>query len=346
MTTKVNILKDPSNGLHETSGFSRRTFMSAVGALGVSAVIGSRPASSAGSGRIVVYSTTLPPIQRQLTAAFTAKTGIDVQSLRLVNNPLAQRFLAEQQAKQYVCDVVTLGIDTFYEEISKAGYLAPIDDIPGVSTLPAEWRPGKHYVNILVAPLSIGYNTNTVKDPSSLKGWQDLLRPEFREQIIMADPRSNDSILAFLNMLHVQYGDEFMRALGAQKPKLVPTVPQGVEQVIAGEARIILPCLAMNLLQYRASKAPIEIISAPAPTQGTYFFTGVAANAPNMEGARAWLSFILSQEGQEILCRDNGVSPLGRIPGSLEPVGALDKIDIPSALKNAGRIYDLLALSA
>jgi iron(III) transport system substrate-binding protein len=328
------------------SGLTRRSFVGAMGAAGVAGAIGSRSALAAGSGRISVYSTTLPPVQRRLAEAFTAKTGIAVQSLRLVNNPLAQRFLAEQQAKQYVCDVITLGIDTFYDEISKAGYLATIDDVPGVSKLSSEWRPGKQYVNILVAPLSIGYNTNSVKDLATLKEWKDLLRPEFKGQIIMADPRSNDSILAFLNMLHVQYGDDFMRALGAQSPKLVPAVPQGVEQVIAGEARIILPCLAMNLLQYRETKAPIEIISAPAPTQGTYFFTGISANALNMEGARQWLSFILSQEGQEILCKDNGVSPLGKIPGSLDPVASLDKIDIPSALKKAGRLYDLLGLSA
>jgi iron(III) transport system substrate-binding protein len=336
----------PIHGAAQGFGLSRRSFMNAMGAVGVAGAMGSRPAVAAGSGRIAVYSTTLPPIQRRLTEAFTAKTGIAVQSLRLVNNPLAQRFIAEQQAKQYVCDVVTLGIDTFYDEISKAGYLAPIDDVPGVSSLPAEWRPGKQYVNILVAPLSIGYNTNSVKDLANLKDWKDLLRPEFKGQIIMADPRSNDSILAFLNMLDVHYGDDFIRALGAQKPKLVPAVPQGVEQVISGEGRIILPCLAMNLLQYRDAKAPIEIIPAPAPTHGTYFFTGIAANAPNMEGARQWLAFVLSQEGQEILCKDNGVSPLGKIPGSLDPVASLDKIDIPSALKNAGRLYDLLGLSA
>lgn len=328
-------------------GPSRRQVLAGVGAAGLMAMAGPGSVRAQASGQIVVYSTTLPPIQKRMTDAFTRKTGIVVHSLRLPTSPLAQRFLVEQQAEQYLCDVVTLGHDVFFNDISEAGLLAPIDDIPGVSAIPAAWRPGKYIVTILMAPQSIGYNTDLVTGSSIPKGWTDVLKPEFKDQIILPDPRANETIVAFLDMLRTALGDDFIRRLGQQRPKLVPAVPQGMEQVIAGEGKVILPCLAMNLVRYEGTGAPIADIPTPSPTNGTYFFSGIAANAPNREGARKWYEFVLSPEGQEILCKDNGVSPLGEgIPGSLKAPENLVERDLAEALGRAGELYDLLGLSA
>lgn len=321
---------------------SRRQILAGAAAVGAAGFI--PPAQAAGG--IVVYSTTLPPIQKRLSEAFTKKTGITVQSLRLTTSPLAQRFLAEQKAGQYICDVVTLGHDEFFREVSAAGLLANIEDVPGVSTLPQAWRPGSQFSMILVAPHSVAYNTNLVKGDSIPTGWQDVLKPEFTGQIIFPDPRANETLVSILVTLQEAYGDDFLRKLGEQKLRLVPAIPQGVEQVIGGEAKLMVPCLAMNLVQYQGTSAPIALIPTPSPTDGTYFYSAIAANAPNMEGARKWYEFVLSREGQEIICKDNGVSPLGEIPGSLKAPANFLKHDLKEALKRASHIYDLLGLKA
>lgn len=339
MNNRISLKK-----LGHRQGLSRRSMLKALGVGGLA--VANLGSVRADSGKLVVYSTTLPPIQKRLTEAFTRKTGITVQSLRLVNNPLAQRFVAEQRAQQYICDVITLGLDVFYDDLSNQGLLADIDDVPGVSTLPAEFRPGRQYVNLMYGPLSIGYNAKSLTGNAIPRGWQDLIKSEFAGKIIMPDPRANDSIVAFVDMLHRALGDDYIRRLGRQKPKLVPAVPQGVEQVIAGEGQIILPCLAMNLIQYEGTNAPVAITPTPSPSQGTYFYTGIAANAPHKAAARQWLAFVLSPEGQEIICKDNGVSPLGRIPGSLAAPESLEKIDLTGAMSRAAQLYDLLGLAA
>lgn len=321
---------------------SRRQLLAGAAAVGA---LGLTPRVRAAEG-IVVYSTTLPPIQKRLTEAFTRKTGITVQSLRLTTSPLAQRFLAEQKASQHICDVVTLGHDEFFRDISEAGLLANIDDIPGVADLKPAWRPGKQFAMILFAPHSIAYNTKLVTGSSIPAGWQDVLRSEFTGQIIFPDPRANETLISVLVTLQEAYGDDFLRKLGEQKLRLVPAIPQGVEQVIGGEAKLMVPCLAMNLVQYQDSSAPIRLIPTPSPTDGTYFYSGIAANAPNKDGARKWYEFVLSREGQEILCKDNGVSPLGEIPGSLKPPENFVKHDLKEALKRSSHIYDLLGLNA
>lgn len=219
-------------------------------------------------------------------------------------------------------------------------------DIPGVSSLPKEWRPGERFFTILVAPQSIGYNTKLVTGNSIPKGWEDVLKPEFANQILFADPRVNEPILLFLATLRTGLGDLFLRQLGRQNLRYVPAIPQGVEQIIAGDAKLYMPALSMNLIQYEGSNAPIAIVPAPAPTNGTYFFSGIAKNAPNPEGARQWYEFILSREGQEILCLNNGISPLGDIPGALKAPDQLLQPSLADVKKTAGEIYDLLQLPA
>lgn len=325
---------------------SRRTVLQGFAFGGAGLILGHSRARASESRQLVVYSTYLPSIQKKLSEAFADRTGTTVQTLRLTNNALAQRFLAEQKAHQYLCDVITLGNDVFFDGLSKEGLLTEIDDVPGVSSLAKNWRPGKQFVMTSYSPDSIGYNTRTVTGGSVPKSWQDILKPEFTGQIIMPDPRANDTLVAFLVMLKDAFGPDFLRKLGQQKPKLVPTVPQGVELVIAGDAKIILPCLAMNLVQYQGTGAPIAITPTPSPTDVEPFYCGIAANAPNKEGARKWLAFVLSPDGQEILCRDNGVSPLGQIPGALNAPAGVIWPDLAAAVKEAGSIYDLLGLSA
>jgi iron(III) transport system substrate-binding protein len=325
---------------------SRRGFVGGVSLAMGGALLGSSKAIAANTGKLVVYSTYLPVIQKRMSDAFTAKTGISVQSLRLVNNVLAQRFIEEQKAKQFICDVITLGNNTFFETLSNQGLLADIDDVPGTSSLPASWRPGKQFVMTMYSPDSIGYNTKAVTGASIPKSWQDVLQPEYTGQIVIPDPRANDTITAFLVMLQEAFGDEYLRKLGQQKLKLVPTVPQGVEMVIAGDAKIVLPCLAMNLIPYQGTNAPIAITSTPSPTDIEPFYSGIAANAQNKAEARKWFEFVLSREGQEILCKDNGVSPLGQIPGSLSAPANVEWPDLAAAVKKAPHVYDLLGLSA
>lgn len=328
-------------------GLSRRSLLSAAGAGGLAVLAGARPAFARGSGRLVVYSTTLPPIQKRLVEAFTQETGIQVQSLRLPTSPLAQRFLAEQKAGQHLCDVITLGHDIFFEEISSQGMLDDIDDIPGVSGVPAAWRPGRQYVTIMTGPHTIGYNTNLVTGSSIPAAWTDILKPEFKDQIIFADPRANEPIILFLVTLHDAFGDEFFVRLRAQNPLMVPSVPRGLESVIAGEAKLMVPALAMNLIQYAGSNPPVAIVPTPSPTNGTYFFSGIVSTAPNKAEARLWYEFVLSPEGQAILCKDNGVSPLGDgIPGSLKAPQNLVSPDLEQSIKRAGHLYDLLGLAA
>jgi len=319
----------------------------AVGSLGglLAAGMLARPAWS--QERVVVYSTTHPAIQAKLNAAFARKTGIAVQSLRLNSAALAQRFMAEQRAGQHVCDVVTLGNDAFFEDISRAGLLVDLSDRGSVRALKPDWRPSPFFVLVTAAPAGIAYNKRSVVGGAVPTGWRDLLRPEFKGQIILTDPRVNETMVAFVDILRTTYGDDFLRHLGRQDLRLVPVTQQGVEQLAGGEAKLCVPCNPGNLVRYHGQDAPVGLVGGVTPTYWTTFYSGITAQAPNRGNADQWLNFTLSEEGQQIICDGVSVSPLGDIPGALPtPDGAVRNPDARAAVARSSMLFDLLGLPA
>lgn len=325
----------------------RRRFLAGAAALAVASLAAGRQVSAQPARSVVVYSTTHPAIQALLTQAFTEKTGITVQSLRLNSSAMAQRFLAEQNAGQYICDVLTLGNDIFFRDVAQAGLLADISGRPGIASFEEFWRPDPHFVVATAAPASIGYNRKLVPAEAVPQGWQDILRPEFKGRIVLTDPRVNESLLPFPAMLQESYGDDFLRALAAQEPKLVPVTQQGVEQVAAGEAALVLPCNPGNLERYQGQDAPIALAPIPTPIFWTPFYTGIPVNAPNRAEAEAWFDFLMSRDGQAILCKNVSVSPLPDVPDALpRPPGKLENYDLEDAKRKASELFDLLGLPA
>lgn len=318
-----------------------------IASLGAISLVNAKSALGQTPSRVVIYSTTHPAIQTKLASAFKEQTGIEVQSLRLNSSAMAQRFLSEQKAKQYLCDVLTLGNDVFFESISQAGMLKDLSRHKKVAGLKEEWRPGRHFIMITAAPAGIAYHKGSVSGASIPTGWQDLLRPEFKDQLIFTDPRMNESLIPFVVVLHKAYGDEFLRKLGQQNLKLVPVTQQGIEQLAAGEAKIAFPCNPGNLARYEGQDAPVKLVDNIFPTQWTAFYTGISTHAPNPEAAERWFDFLLSEDGQKILCDGVSVSPLGNIPNALpQPAGKIENPDTTESIKMAPKLFDLLGLPA
>lgn len=329
-----------------TKGFRLHRRQIVAGLLAAPFVRTGRAAAQSGND-LVVYSTVHPAIQERLTNGFTAQTGINVQSLRLNSAATAQRFIAEQQAGQYLCDVLTLTNDAFFDEISAAGMIADISDRPSLAALEDDWRPDPRYCLVTAAPAGIAYHRATVSSDSIPTGWEDVLKSEFRGQLILTDPRMNETIVQFLLILHDTYGPDFLRALGQQQPVLVPVTQQGVELLAAGEGKLVLPCNPGNLARYEGQDAPVALAAGIYPTFWTPFYTGIPTTASRPEEAGMWLDYVLSPEGQELLCRGVSVSALPDVPGSLpRPSG---KIENPSSIRSqemADTLFDLLGLPA
>ncbi|WP_114906525.1 ABC transporter substrate-binding protein [Ornithinimicrobium murale] len=303
-----------------------------------------------GSSRLVVYATTVPPVQERLAAGFTAKTGIPVESLRLATGALAQRFMEEQRAGQHTADIITLGDPLVFRDLVAQDMLRDLTTVENYNAIPAEWDPQEKRILFSQSPETILYNTDAVAEDEVPTGWGDLLDSRFKGEILMADPRNNQTSQGRLFlMIHSAYGDEFFTELAKQEVRLTPNAPAATETVAAGGGSIAFPGLDMNLLPFVETKAPIATIPrAPSPTHMLYFYSGMVNSGPNPEAAEQWISYILSEEGQQLVNDGVGVSFYGpdKIKGSLPMPDTLVDPSPEEALESLPRFLELLNIGA
>jgi iron(III) transport system substrate-binding protein len=305
--------------------------------------------SGKATGKLVVYATTVPPVQERLVKAFTAKTGIKVESLRLATGALAQRFMGEQRAGQHMADVITLGDELVFKDLVKQNMLKDIKGIKGYDAIPSDWNPQQRYVLFSQSPETILYNTDLVDGNALPLTWGHLLDPKYKGQILMADPRNNQVSQGqtFLAIAE-QYGDDWFRSFGKQKVRLTSNAPAATETVAAGGGSIAFPGLNMNLLPFVGTGAPIATIpAAPSPTSMLYFFSGLVETGPNPQEAQAWAEFTLSPEGQQLINDGVGISFYGtKIKGSLPKPDKVLTTSAKEALEKLPHFLDLLGIGA
>jgi iron(III) transport system substrate-binding protein len=171
------------------------------------------------------------------------------------------------------------------------------------------------------------------------------LKPEFKGQMLFPDPRTNPELSAKALAALVQAkGDDFLRRLAAQNLKIVTASTPGMEDLAGGNGMLLAQAYDMNLLAYESKGAPIGVTEAFNPIVGLSFYTQIPKNAPNLEGAKKWVEFAFSPEGQQVANQGIGVSPLGvaAAPGTLSMPSDVTQVDAKKALDQLPHYLDLL----
>lgn len=369
--------------MEEFIGIERRGFLKLAGAAAAAGAFGSALAACSSSGgspqgggnggggsssggggggggssaslrgtKLSIYTAANVDVMRLMTAQFEQMTGVKSSIYRDSSGLVAQRFLKEQQAGQHACDILDVGDLQFLGDMGKRGYLADISNYPSVAAIPDDWKGLPYYVTENKQAQTIAYNTDMVKGDLIPKTWADLLKPEFKGKIAMADPRNNvDTTGAFILAIVSKYGWDWLANLGKQDVQFSPSAPPALAKVASGDAMVSLPTLAQNVVTYAEKNAPVQIVNpALAPTTVNAKSVSVASHAPNPDAARAWVGYALSVQGQLTMnvYKDVaiGVSPLGtdKVKGSAAPFapGAIYKPGKDDAQKQINKISSLL----
>jgi iron(III) transport system substrate-binding protein len=296
--------------------------------------------------KLTVYSTMIPAVQERLADAFEKKTGIAVESVRIQSSQLTKRFDEEFKAKRPVADVLTMNEEIYAREGGDADMFEDISSIPGLDQVPESWRVNEYTYMPTFAPNKVAYSKAKVSADQVPTSWQDLLKPEFKGQILFSDPRTNPELSCkLLDALATSEGEDYLQALGQQDLRVVTSSTPGMEDLAGGNGMLLNQSYDMNLLAYKDKGEPIGLADAFAPIVGLDFFTQVPVNAPNPEGAQQWVEFLFSPEGQQLANDGVGVSPLGQqIPGSLAMPGDRVEVDPQAAVDACPKYLDLLGI--
>ncbi|HEY0917624.1 ABC transporter substrate-binding protein [Devosia sp.] len=263
-------------------------------------------------GQLVIYASSAAPVMDAAVEGFRAAVpGIEVNVLRLATNPLTTRYVQEVEAGVHVPDVLDLSATRLLE--ANPDWFAPLteQEIP----ILAEWPDGVkkgHYINTLQGIMLIAYNTDLVQGDHIPLTWEDILKEEYRGKGMLVDPRSSSSYMAWLDLMDVTYGPEYIEKLKAQNFTLVEGGTQGVQQVAAGGAELVIPPAFAHAQPFIEKQAPIGV-SIPndhsdVTAIGPQHSWAIAAKAPNPNAARVFMAWFLSQESQRINCALSGGS--------------------------------------
>lgn len=304
------------------------------------------------AGKIHFYTSADPVTAQKLADAFKKRYGVDATFTRAVSGPLAARYTAEAQAGNFVADAVIISNPPFFADAFERQWTVRLrtwQDAPSLYTLAKKFK-FHGSVGIGISRVNgVVINTNRVTGSSVPTTWQSLTNERFQGRMIIGDPRTVPVNMGIWQLLRKTFGDQYLRSIAAQRPRVVASMVSGVQAVAAGEADVAIGAniLHMTPLLSSAPNAPVRLLTPQTLDFGFTWNAGVSARSPNPAGGKLFVNWLLTPEGQRMFNEQGGVSVLPniRITGS-DPIGE-KYITVSSNVSaaNQAQILSLLGLS-
>jgi iron(III) transport system substrate-binding protein len=269
-------------------------------------------------GTVVLYTSLAPTESGPLAQAFEKKTGIKVELWRAISEKVVQRAVTESRARRFAFDVIeTNGPEMEMmarEKLFTEFYSPHLADLPHAA-IPGhgQWVPDR--LNFFV----VAYNTGKVRRdelPSDYKGFLDA---KWRGRIGL-EATDAEWMATLVKRWGEQAGLAYFRELAAMKPDVRKGHILLAELIAAGEIPVGLTVYNSNAESLKRRGAPIDwapVQPVVARAQGI----AIGRNGPHPAAALAFIDFVLSPEGQELL------NAMGRVPVSTRVQTHMNRFD-------------------
>jgi iron(III) transport system substrate-binding protein len=255
-------------------------------------------------GKVVWYAAMDLPVSERVARAFEAKyPGIAVRIERTGSERQFQRLAQEYAARIYAPDIINASDAAHFVAWKRNGWLAAFVPEEVARHYPVEHRdPDGLYATSRVYVVSLGYNTNLVKAEDAPRAFMDLLHPKWMGKMVKAHPAYSGTIMTSTFQIARELGWEFFEKLGKQKVLQVQSSVDPPKKLALGERAVMADGNDFNLVQFKEAGQPVEVVY---PVEGAPLIVcpnAVLKAAPNPSAARLFQSYLLSREGQQVLC--------------------------------------------
>jgi len=262
----------------------------------------------------VVLATTFPPSVREpLGKAMKEKFAIDAEWLGGTSGDQVSKITTERQAGLYTTDICMFGVSALlnfpegsFDTMDGAFILPEVKDVNF-------WRKKKITFSGTEKKLlmylgrpgpTIAVNTRLVKD-GDIKSWRDLLAPKWKGKMLMHDPSYPGAGNSLMTAVHEIMGTDYLRELAKQEPLITRDYRLIMEWVAKGKYPLTIGFNVGIMEDMRRMGAPVANV---VPQEGTFFGAGIGAmgllnRAPHPNAARVFINWLLSKEGQTLLCQ-------------------------------------------
>lgn len=280
--------------------------LAACGGSGGSSAKGvSTTSSGKVSGNLTFYTYWLTDEADAAVAAFNKKyPDVHVKVYREGGPTIFQRFTAEEQTRRGGADVISID-EPYMKQLAADGYLErwlPQDASSVPDSLKTDsYVAVKSYINGVIV------NTDVFPDKSQWpKSWEDFAhpKPSWDGKICLGDARSLSHAYSTLYGLYSTLGEERTKAiyqgLGRAHAKLYTGAPQASEQVTSGQCGMLFQIPFQNYTSIKGQGAHVAWV-APKPGMIPMVSSiGVVKDAANEDAAKAFVDFLLSNDGQKV----------------------------------------------
>jgi iron(III) transport system substrate-binding protein len=225
----------------------------------------------AAQNSVSAYTTLEEPLAKALFEQFRKETGITVNFVRLSGGEAVARMEAEQANPQASIWVGGVGLD--HITAKSKNLTIPYQSRFGNNTAPEFKDPQNFWIGLYVGPLTFVTNLDRAKalGLTPPKSWADLLKPQYKGQIRMANPNISGTAYNVLTTIRtINNGNEnaafdYLKKLDANVDQYARSGSAPGKSVATGEIPIAIG-YAHDQVKLKAEGANVEI---DAPTDGT-----------------------------------------------------------------------------
>jgi iron(III) transport system substrate-binding protein len=168
----------------------------------------------------------------------------------------------------------------------------------------------KRYAYSFVADQTqnIWYDTSSVK-PEEIRSYDNLLDLKWKGRIGFLDPRTPGSGASMWSFLWQLKGEEYLKKLVGQQLVLGRDQRLLAENLAKGKVSLTIGLSFYSFVSF--IKAGLPVRALPNPKEGTYVSSSsgnvvVLKSAPHPNGAKLFVNWLLSKEGQEVFSKALG----------------------------------------
>ncbi len=294
-----------ARGLVKGKGIIMKLKLLSMTALSALAVAGLTTAAEA-KGRLTVYCSATNAMCDSAAQVFGEKYDVKVAIVRNGSGSTMAKIDAEKQNPQ--ADVWYGGTLDPQSQAGEMGLLQAYQS-PNLKEISDKFRdPAKVKGNlssaIYIGVLGFGVNTDRLKAkklpiPAC---WSDLLKPEYRDEIQIADPQSSGTaytaLATFIQLWNEDKAFDYLRSLNANISQYTKSGITPSRNAARGETAIGIGFLHDYVLE-KEKGAALQLI---VPCEGTGYEIGglsIVKGARNLENAKLFVDWALSKDGQE-----------------------------------------------
>ena len=278
-----------------------------IGALFAGALLAALPGAASAQGQLTVYCTVQEEWCRPMMAAFERATGIRVSMTRRSSGESLTQIRAE--ASNPRGDVWWGGtgdphLQAAQENLTQEYRSPMLAQLHPWAVRQAE-QSGFRTVGIYAGALGYSYNVTELnrRRIAAPRCWADLIKPEFRGEVQVADPNTSGTAYTMLATIVQLMGEDaafaWLKGLHRNVNQYTRSGAAPGRAAATGETLVGIIFLHDGVTQ-KVSGAPVELV---APCEGTGYEIGsmsIIKGARNLENAKKFFDWALSAEAQAI----------------------------------------------